>query len=126
MTRKRILCVDDEVSVLSSLKTLFRRDRERWDVQFAAGGREAMTHFETGSIDLIISDLRMPDLDGATLLEYVKLKSPRTIRVMLSGSADREDLRRASLCVDELLEKPCSTQQIRETLERLLIEPSFR
>lgn len=117
---KRILFVDDDPAILRSLRAAFRNDRHRWDTMFAPGGHAAMSLLAETSFDLIVSDMRMPEIDGVTLLEYVREQFPAMGRVILSGSTDHEDIRRALVCVDELLAKPCSTKQLRETIERLL------
>lgn len=123
MRKTRIIFVDDEPSVLASLRAVFRRDRDRWDIEFAPGGFAALDRLAAidFAVDVIVTDMRMPDVDGAMLLERVKEQSAGTVRIILSGSADTDDLARAQMCAHELLTKPCSTQMIRETIERLLV-----
>jgi YesN/AraC family two-component response regulator len=118
--KKRILFVDDDPSVLAGLRNIFHRDRKRWDMVFANGGEEALTELEASSFDVVVSDMRMPGVDGVMLLEKVRELSPRTARVMLSGSADKEEVDRATRAVDELLGKPCDSKTLRATLERLI------
>jgi CheY-like chemotaxis protein len=118
--KKRLLFVDDEPAVLASLRTVFRRDCERWDMTFAHGGNAALAELEHEAFDVVVSDMRMPGIDGAQLLERVRERSPRTVRIILSGSVDTEDIARASLCVHELLAKPCSAAIIRDTINELL------
>jgi YesN/AraC family two-component response regulator len=118
--KKRILFVDDEPSVLAGLRNVFRKDRERWDMMFANGGTEALTLLAQHTFDVVVSDMRMPEIDGAALFERVKRESPQTIRIMLSGSADKEEVDRATASVDELLGKPCDTKTLRMTIERLM------
>jgi response regulator RpfG family c-di-GMP phosphodiesterase len=82
----RILCVDDEPSILSSLRRLFRA--QRYQVLTAESGAEALEILRSERIDLIISDMRMPEMDGAQLLEQVRVGWPDTIRLLLTGYAD--------------------------------------
>lgn len=81
-----LLLVDDEQNILSSLKRLFRP--EGYEIHIALGGQEGLSLFETNSIDLVISDMRMPDMDGAEFLKIVARKYPDTIRILLTGFSD--------------------------------------
>ena len=120
MTKQRIMFVDDDASILAGLRGVLRKDRERWDMVFAAGSDAALSELEQGSFDVVVSDMRMPGIDGAALLEEVKQRSPATIRIMLSGSVDPDAMERASYSVDELLGKPCDARTLRATIDRLL------
>ena len=120
MTKQRIMFVDDDASILAGLRGVLRKDRERWDMVFAAGSDAALAELAQGSFDVIVSDMRMPGIDGAALLEEVKQRSPATIRIMLSGSVDPDAMERASYSVDELLGKPCDARTLRAAIERLL------
>ena len=85
---KRILLVDDEQSVLSTLKRLFRN--LPYDVRYALSGQEALGLLSEESADLIISDMRMPEMDGAEFLAIAKERFPLTERVLITGYADME------------------------------------
>jgi response regulator RpfG family c-di-GMP phosphodiesterase len=82
----RILCVDDEPSILSALKRIFRS--QGYVIFTAASGQEGLALLEREPIDLIISDMRMPLMDGAQFLEQVFMRWPDTIRILLTGYAD--------------------------------------
>ena len=83
----RLLIVDDEPGVLQALKRLFFR---QYDVEMASGGAEALALLETQSFDMIISDIRMPNMNGAELLKNCFQKYPQMIRVLLTGYSDIE------------------------------------
>jgi CheY-like chemotaxis protein len=117
---KRILFVDDDPSVLAGLRNVFFRDRKRWEMVFAGSGEAALAELEHGRFDAVVSDMRMPGMTGVALLERVRAVSPRTVRIMLSGSADSDEVVRATAAVDELLTKPCDSATLRSTLERLI------
>ena len=85
---KKILFVDDEVQILKSLSRLFI-DSE-YDVFTAESGEEALKIMETQEINLIVSDMRMPNMDGYQLLSKVRVDYPKTLRVILSGHADEK------------------------------------
>lgn len=120
MQRARILIVDDEPQMLRALRSVFGRDRTRWDLVFAEGGRSALAELHRGAFDLVVSDMRMPDVDGVALLEAVRHDSPRTVRLMMSGAIDFDDADVARGLAHELLGKPCPPSRLRETIERWL------
>jgi CheY-like chemotaxis protein len=120
MTRKRILFVDDDPNVLAGLRNVFHRDRARWDLVFANSGEAALVEIEQSRFDVVVCDMRMPGIDGVEVLERVRETSPTTARVMLSGSADKDEVDRATAAVDILLDKPCGSATLRATLERMI------
>ncbi|OQW90214.1 MAG: two-component system response regulator [Rhodoferax ferrireducens] len=81
-----ILCVDDEPSILSALRRLFRA--KGFQVRVAEGGRAGLEVLATEPIDLVISDMRMPEMDGVVFLEQVRQRWPDTMRLLLTGYAD--------------------------------------
>jgi response regulator RpfG family c-di-GMP phosphodiesterase len=81
-----ILCVDDEPGILSALRRVFRA--KGFQVQIAEGGKAGLAMMETQPFDLVISDMRMPEMDGAAFLEQVRLRWPDSMRLLLTGYAD--------------------------------------
>jgi response regulator RpfG family c-di-GMP phosphodiesterase len=81
-----VLCVDDEPNILSALKRSLRSASLK--VLTAGGGEEALALMAGAPVDLLISDMRMPGMDGAQLLEQVSTRWPQTIRILLTGYAD--------------------------------------
>ncbi|MDD5028226.1 MAG: response regulator [Rhodoferax sp.] len=81
-----VLCVDDEPNILSALKRLFRG--KGWQTVTADGGSAALALLETQAVDLVISDMRMPEMDGAQLLTLVRQRWPDTLRLLLTGHSD--------------------------------------
>lgn len=114
----RVLLVDDEPLVLSGLTRILRTQRSAWEVQSAKSGMEALRILATKPFDFIVSDMRMPEMDGAALLERVRTTYPRTIRIVLSGFAERESALRAVTVAHQFLHKPCEPAQLLDTLER--------
>lgn len=119
-TKKRILFVDDEPSILAGLQNLLYKDRRRWEMAFASTGDEALTKVRAQHFDVVVSDMRMPGMDGATLLNRVKEASPATARIMLSGHAEREAIVRALPALHQLLAKPCDAITLRAAIENSL------
>ena len=81
-----ILCVDDEPNILSSLKRLFRP--KGYQIHLAVGGKAALELLEQVAVDLVISDMRMPEMDGVHFLEQVRQRWPDAVRLLLTGYAD--------------------------------------
>ncbi len=116
MTGKaRILFVDDEKRVLNSMRGLFRREYELF---LANEGAEAVKIATENEIDVIVADQRMPGMTGIEVLGQVKEKSPRTVRILLTGYADPTAVE-GSINIGEVfrfLSKPCPPKMLRETL----------
>ena len=81
-----ILCVDDEPNILSSLRRLFRA--KGFQIRVAESGAAGLALLETEAVDLVISDMRMPEMDGAQFLAQVRLRWPDTVRLLLTGYSD--------------------------------------
>jgi HD-like signal output (HDOD) protein len=120
MVKKRILFVDDEPAILAGLQNLLYKDRKRWDMVFALGGQLALDEIRKSPFDIVVSDMRMPGIDGPVLLNVIKDECPATVRIMLSGHADREAIVRALPALHQLLSKPCDATTLRGAIERSL------
>jgi HD-like signal output (HDOD) protein len=114
----RILFVDDEVAILDGLRDLLRKERRRWDMVFAVGGREALDELARQPFDVVVSDIRMPGMDGAQLLTQVKANYPSVARIVLTGHADRDVVLRALPVAHQFLTKPCDAGVLRVAIER--------
>jgi putative nucleotidyltransferase with HDIG domain len=84
-----VLFVDDEVNILSSLKRLFHPCGYR--IFTAEGGRQALEIMDRESVDLVISDMRMPEMNGAQFLAQVNERWPQTVRILLTGHSEIRD-----------------------------------
>ena len=114
--KKRILFVDDEQNILQGLKRMLRTERNEWDMAFAEGGKQALELLEQESFDAVVSDMRMPGMDGAHLLEHVKSLYPEMVRFILSGHSDRELVMRSIGPSHQYLAKPCEPQILKDCL----------
>jgi HD-like signal output (HDOD) protein len=118
---KRILFVDDESKILDGIRRMLYANRSSWDMQFANSGEAALTACEAGAFDVVVSDLRMPGMDGATLLGHIRDRFPSTARVVLSGYSEVALGSRALPVAHRFLAKPCCESELRTTVERLFI-----
>ena len=113
----RILCVDDEPRVVDSLAVQLRRE---YQVLTANDGQTALRIIkEGGAPAVIVSDMRMPGMDGATLLRHIRQQYPDTTRILLTGETGRAT---AVAAVNEgqifrFLTKPCSTDNLRAAID---------
>lgn len=115
---RRILFVDDEPRLLEGLRRMFRPQRKHWDMVFANSGEEALAILEAGACDVIVTDMRMPGMDGATLLEKVQERNPGVVRIVLSGHVEMQAALRAAPVAHQFLSKPCDPDKLRETIDR--------
>jgi putative nucleotidyltransferase with HDIG domain len=117
--KKRILFVDDEPMVLKGLQRTLRKMRNEWDMAFTASGKEALDILGQQSIDVIVSDLKMPEMDGMQLLTEVKARHPRVVRIILSGHLEHETTLRSVQYAHQNLSKPCDAEILKQTLTKL-------
>jgi HD-like signal output (HDOD) protein len=115
---KRILFVDDEEMALKGLERLLRPMRGEWDMEFVNSGAKALELMSQRPADVIVSDMRMPGMNGAQLLNEVMLRHPRTVRLILSGFADRELILKCVGSTHQYLSKPCEPDALKMTLLR--------
>jgi DNA-binding NarL/FixJ family response regulator len=114
----RILFVDDEPMLLDAMRRLLRAKRPVWEIACAGGGEQALAQLETGLFDVVVSDMRMPGIDGADLLRLVKERQPQAVRVILSGFADEEASFRAARVAHQCVAKPCSIASLEEVIQQ--------
>ncbi len=114
----RILFVDDEEPVLDGLRNLLRRQRHEWDMVFAVGSAAGLAQVEQHPFDVVISDMRMPGMNGAELLERVRDVQPRAARIVLSGYSEQESFLRALPVAHQLLAKPCEADELKAVIAR--------
>ena len=117
---KRVLFVDDEQRILQGLKRTLRCMRGEWEMVFVDSGEAALEVLAGAKFDVVISDMRMPRMDGAALLERVCKDYPDTVRMILSGYSEAEAAIRAVPFAHQFLAKPCPADQLREVVTRAL------
>jgi putative nucleotidyltransferase with HDIG domain len=115
----RVLFVDDEQPLLDGLRDVLRKQRKRWEMHFANDARSAIVRMQEQPFDVVITDMRMPAMDGAALLAHVKTHFSATARIILSGQADRDSVLRALPNTHQFLSKPCDPELLVSVIERL-------
>lgn len=115
--RKRILFVDDEEAVLEALRDALRPQRRVWEMSFVTSGPDALRLLEDQPQDVVVADLRMPMMDGATLLEQVSQRCPDAVRIVLSGHGELRMVARAAAVAHRMLSKPCDNAELTRLIE---------
>ena len=115
---RRILFVDDEVRVLEGIQRMLRPMRDEWDVRISDSGPKALTMLAAEPFDVVVSDMRMPGMDGAELLQAVMQRHPQVVRIILSGQADRDSLMRSLGATHQYLAKPCDPERLRQAVAK--------
>lgn len=119
---KTILFVDDEVNILNALKRLFRN--LEFDCYYAQNIKEAVTVlFEVDRIDMLITDIKMPEFDGLRVLKLFKQASPDTIRVALSGYASTRSITEAvsKNLAKQYFYKPWKNEELLEYIRKMFL-----
>ncbi len=114
----RILFVDDDPNVLSGLKRTMRTMRHEWEMDFIDDVDRAIAVFKETPFDVVVSDMRMPKMDGADFLERVKSLNPESIRVILSGHSDPALIMKSVGQTHQYLTKPCEPDDLKRTIAR--------
>jgi len=120
MESKVVLFVDDEKFILRSLKRLFKN--EKYKTVFISNGQEALDYLGANRVDLIVSDIRMPGMDGYELLSEVKKRHPKVLRVALSGFTESKIIYKliAKNIAKLYLFKPWDNNELKENIKRIL------
>lgn len=115
----RVLLVDDEVRVVEGLNRMLYAIAPDWEVETAGSGAEALQRLAEITCDVVVSDMMMPQMNGAELLEKVRDRHPGAARIILSGQTDRSASMRVLNVAHQFLDKPCPPERLVETVERL-------
>ncbi len=121
MCKPRILFVDDDSNILSGIRRMLRRKKNEWEIHFAVSGAEALSLIKQSPFDIIVSDMRMPEMDGAEFLNLVAADCPDTIRMILSGHSEKEAIMRAIPVTHQYISKPCEANTLINQLNRSVI-----
>jgi len=114
--KKKILFVDDEPNILQGLKRMLRGMRREWEMTFAEGGRKALDLLGKKFFDVVVSDIRMPGLDGVELLTETMKRYPNIIRIALSGELEPGLMMKAVRASHQFLLKPCEAAVLKSTV----------
>ncbi len=115
----RILFVDDDPLILRGLQRALHAKRSEWDMVFVDSGAKGLEEMAGGAFDVVVSDMRMPQMNGAEFLNAVKDHHPSTVRLVLSGHADKELILQCVGAAHQFLTKPCEPELLKAAIERV-------
>ena len=111
--KKRILFVDDEPMILQGLQRMLRPLRDEWDMVFVDGGEKALAAMAESTFDVVVTDMRMPVMNGAQLLTEIRKRHPSTVRLILSGHADKDLVSQCLGVAHQYISKPSDPEQLK-------------
>ncbi len=117
---RHILFVDDEPNILAALRRMTRARRDTWTCHFAEGAGPALDILSSQPVDVVVSDMRMPGMDGAELLRRARDIRPQAARIILSGHSHDDSVLRAAGPAHQYLAKPCDQTALETTIDRAL------
>lgn len=119
--RHRLLIVDDEVHVVDGLRRTLRH--ENYDIITTTSPLEALEHLRSGTVDILISDIDMPEMTGLELIATARAQHPEVVRILLTGDASIDSALEAinQGAVRKYLTKPWTAQGLRETLRETVV-----
>jgi len=113
----KVLFVDDEIDVLEGLENRLRKHAGRWQMRFALGSDAAIRELRREAVDVVVSDMRMPGMDGGQLLDWVRERHPETVRILLSGATGPDGTLMLMPVAHQLLTKPCDSELLERAIE---------
>lgn len=117
--KKRILFVDDDPLLLELYTVAMEKEAHRWEIIRTERGASALEILATKDFDVVVSDMRMPGMDGTELMREVRRLYPRTSRIIISGIADQEEISRSLESTHQFLAKPIKLRELSATLSRI-------
>ncbi|MBI1247475.1 HDOD domain-containing protein [bacterium] len=115
---RTILFVDDEPNILSAIRRALRTFRDQWNMLFAEGAEAALAILKKRKVDAIVTDMKMPGINGAQLLNVIQERHPDVIRIILSGQSDEESLQQSVTRSHQFFSKPCDPTELFRTVHR--------
>jgi HD-like signal output (HDOD) protein/CheY-like chemotaxis protein len=115
---KKVLFVDDEPRVLQGLGRMLHSVRGEWEIALAESGAQALDLMAQSAFDVVVSDMRMPGMDGAELLNEVKERYPQAVRIILSGHSDERSIARCIGKAHQYMAKPCDADGLVSAISR--------
>lgn len=117
---KRILFVDDEPLLLEVIEARLFERSGNWEMDFAESGDRALKLMFQKQYDVVVCDMRMPEMDGIEVLTHVMQRHPNTTRIMLSGQTDCGQTSRLEGTAHRYISKPCNLDELETAIDQAL------
>jgi HD-like signal output (HDOD) protein len=118
MSKTRILFVDDEANILDGLRRMLRGQRNEWDMVFVSCAADALARMAEAPIDVIVTDVQMPGMNGVELLERIVTQYPGVARIILTSHTDEAKATRVVKLVHQFLSKPTDAETLKLAVTR--------
>lgn len=117
--KKRIIFVDDEDAVLRAYERAFFEQEDVWEMTFLNSAKDAIEIMTSQHVDMLVTDIRMPIMDGIELLKWVLDNKPNILRLIISGQFDEKVVQNSLRLVQQYLFKPCDPDKVIKTIEEI-------
>ncbi len=114
--KRKVLFVDNDKNVLKSIKRQFHSISDEWDVSFTDSGKTALEMLKEKSFDVVISDLKISEMDGIDFLKFVRDTAPKTLRIALTGHSTSNITMDSVNIIHQYLQKPCELATIKNVI----------
>jgi len=114
----RVLFVDDEAPALDALRRRLHSQRDAWEMHFVSKPSEALKVVDEVAPDIVVTDLRLPEMDGAKLLSEVEKRNPRTVRIVLTGMVSQRSFVESVGVAHQFLPKPFDPEALKYAIGR--------
>src|SRR3954468_17031197 len=117
-SKTTVLFVDDEPMVLRGLQRMLRPLADEWEMAFVESGPKALEAMTKTPYSVVVTDMRMPEMNGAQLLGEISQKYPKSVRIILSGHADKNLIVQCVGTAHQFLAKPCEPDSLKAAVRR--------
>ena len=114
----RIVFVDDDPQVLRALEVLLRSRKNQWEVHYLNSAQAALNLMDAQRVDVLVTDMMMPMMDGSTLLNHVVQKHPEIFRVVMSANTDRQQTLANLDLIHQYITKPVTGHELIHVVDR--------
>ncbi len=115
----KILFVDDDQNLLDGLKRGFYFDSKNWYTAYVNSGLNALDKLSKEPFDIVVTDVRMPEMNGVELLLKIRELYPNIVRIILSGFSDKETYKNALNVAHHYMSKPCKLEDLKSLFKKI-------
>jgi CheY-like chemotaxis protein len=114
-----VMFVDDEPAILATLRRCLTPICRHWDMEFFTSPHSALAALDERPFEVIVSDMMMPEMDGARFLDEARRRLPQAVRIVLSGTVTEEMLGYSKVASHHFLPKPCNIRRLTTIIQKL-------